>query len=98
MTAVYPTLPDLYNLTDDELRLAYTEIRQWADAMINGLGGRDLDNLITGAVRINRVVSFGEVGQARGGDILYERKTGKFKGYVSLTGTTIGWSDFNSFS
>jgi hypothetical protein len=98
MATVYPTLPDLYGLTDAELLRTYTEIRQWADAIVNELEGRDLDSSRTGTVRINRAVSSGDLGQAQGGDIVYERKTGKFRGYVSVAGTTIGWSDFNSFS
>ena len=69
MAAVYPTLPDLYGLTDDELLRTYTEIRQWADAMINELEGRDLDSARTGTVRINRAVSSGELGPL-GGQIL----------------------------
>ncbi len=98
MAAVYPTLPDLYRLTDDELIQAYAEIREWADSMINELEGRDLENIRTGSVRINREVSSGVVGQPLAGDVIYERKTGKFKGYVSVAGTTIGWSEFNSFT
>ena len=98
MAAVYPTLPDLYRLTDAELIEAYSEMRQWADSLINELEGRDLENSRTGTVRINRQVSVGELGQANAGDIVYERKTGKFKGYVSIAGTTIGWSEFNSFT
>jgi hypothetical protein len=98
MAAVYPTLPDLYRLTDDELIQAYAEIREWADSMINELEGRDLENIRTGTVRINREVSSGVVGQPLAGDVIYERKTGKFKGYVSVAGTTIGWSEFNSFT
>jgi hypothetical protein len=98
MAAVYPTLPDLYRLTDAELIEAYSEMRQWADSLINELEGRDLENSRTGTVRINRQVSIGELGQANAGDIVYERKTGKFKGYVSVAGTTIGWSEFNSFT
>jgi hypothetical protein len=98
MAAVYPTLPDLYRLTDDELIQAYAEIREWADSMINELEGRDLENIRTGTVRINREVSSGVVGQPLAGDVIYERKTGKFRGYVSVAGTTIGWSDFNSFT
>ena len=73
-------------------------MRQWADSLINELEGRDLENSRTGTVRINRQVSIGELGQANAGDIVYERKTGKFKGYVSVAGTTIGWSEFNSFT
>ena len=96
--AVYPTLPDLYNLTDEELIRAYAEMRQWGDALINELEGRDLDTSRTGTVRINRLVSSTEVGQPEAGDVVYERKTGKFRGYVRLAGTTVGWSDFNSFS
>ncbi len=91
MAAVYPTLPDLYRLTDDELIQAYAEIREWADSMINELEGRDLENIRTGTVRINREVSSGVVGQPLAGDVIYERKTGKFRGYVSVAGTTIGW-------
>ena len=98
MAAVYPTLPDLYRLTDAELIEAYSEMRQWADSLINELEGRDLENSRTGTVRINRQVSICELGQANAGDIVYERKTGKFKGYVSVAGTTIGWSEFNSFT
>ena len=98
MAAVYPTLPDLYRLTDDELIQAYAEIREWADSLINELEGRDLENIRTGTVRINREVSSGVVGQPLAGDVIYERKTGKFSGYVSVAGTTIGWSDFNSFT
>jgi hypothetical protein len=98
MAAVYPTLPDLYRLTDAELIEAYSEMRQWADSLINELEGRDLESSRTGTVRINRQVSVGELGQANAGDIVYERKTGKFKGYVSVAGTTIGWSEFNSFT
>jgi len=98
MATVYPTLPDLYRLTDDELIQAYAEIREWADSMINELEGRDLENIRTGTVRINREVSSGVVGQPLAGDVIYERKTGKFRGYVSVAGTTIGWSDFNSFT
>tara|TARA_R110002012_G_scaffold65138_1_gene170926 strand:- start:767 stop:1066 length:300 start_codon:yes stop_codon:yes gene_type:complete len=98
MAAVYPTLPDLYRLTDDELIQAYAEIREWADSLINELEGRDLENIRTGTVRINREVSSGVVGQPLAGDVIYERKTGKFRGYVSVAGTTIGWSDFNSFT
>ena len=98
MAAVYPTLPDLYRLTDDELIQAYAEIREWADSMINELEGRDLENIRTGTVRINREVSSGVVGQPLAGDVIYERKTGKFRGYVSVAGTTIGWSEFNSFT
>ena len=98
MAAVYPTLPDLYRLTDAELIQAYSEMRQWADSLINELEGRDLESSRTGTVRINRQVSVGELGQANAGDIVYERKTGKFKGYVSVAGTTIGWSEFNSFT
>ena len=96
--AVYPTLPDLYNLTDEELIRAYAEMRQWGDALINELEGRDLDTSRTGTVRINRLVSSTEGGHPAAGDGVYERKTGKFRGYVSLAGTTVGWSDFNSFS
>ena len=98
MATVYPTLPDLYRLTDDELIQAYAEVREWADSLINELEGRDLENSRTGTVRINRQGSVGELGQANAGDIVYERKTGKFKGYVSVAGTTIGWSEFNSFT
>ena len=98
MAAVYPTLPDLYRLTDDELIQAYSEMRQWADSLINELEGRYLENSRTGSVRVNRQVSVGVVGQPGAGDIIYERKTGKFKGYVSIAGTTIGWSEFNSFT
>ena len=98
MAAVYPTLPDLYRLTDAELIQAYSEMRQWADSLINELEGRDLESSRTGTVRINRQVSVGELGQANAGDIVYERKTGKFKCYVSVAGTTIGWSEFNSFT
>ena len=98
MAAVYPTLPDLYRLTDAQLIQAYAEIREWADSMINELEGRDLENIRTGTVRINREVSSGVVGQPLAGDVIYERKTGKFKGYVSVAGTTIGWSEFNSFT
>ena len=35
MAVVYPTLPDLYGLTDAELLRTYTEIRQWTDAIVN---------------------------------------------------------------
>ncbi len=98
MAAVYPTLPDLYRLTDDELVQAYSEIRQWTDSLINELEGRDLETSRTGTVRVNRQVSVGVIGQPVAGDIIYERKTGKFRGYVSVAGTTIGWSDFNSFT
>ena len=98
MATVYPTLPDLYRLTDDELIQAYAEVREWADSLINELEGRDLENSRTGSVRVNRQVSVGVVGQPGAGDIIYERKTGKFKGYVSIAGTTIGWSEFNSFT
>ena len=76
----------------------YTVVRQWADGLVAELDSRDLDQERRGAYRINRAVSFGELGQAQAGDIVYERKTGKFKGYVSVAGTTIGWSDFNSFT
>ena len=98
MAAVYPTLPDLYSLTDAELISTYTEIRQWADSIINELEGRDLDSARTGALRVNRTVFSGILGRPGAGDIVYERKTGKFRGFVSVAGTTIGWSDFNSFS
>jgi hypothetical protein len=98
MAAVYPTLPDLYYLSDDQLVRAYTEIRQWADSITNELEGRDLDTARTGTVRVNRAVSSGDLGRPGAGDIVYERKTGKFRGFVSVAGTTIGWSDFNSFS
>ena len=73
-------------------------MRQWADSLISELEGRDLENSRTGSVRVNRQVSVGVVGQPGAGDIIYERKTGKFKGYVSIAGTTIGWSEFNSFT
>jgi hypothetical protein len=91
MAAVYPTLPDLYYLTDDQLIRAYTEIRQWADSITNELEGRDLDTSRTGTVRVNRAVSSGALGRPGAGDIVYERKTGKFRGFVSGT----GWVDFN---
>ena len=96
MTTTYPTIPVLYNLSDEELIEMYTVVRQWADGLVAELDSRDLDQERRGAYRINRAVSFGELGQAQAGDIVYERKTGKFKGYVSVAGTTIGWSDFNS--
>lgn len=98
MAAVYPTLPDLYRLTDAELIQAYAEMRQWTDSLISELEGRDLENARTGSVRVNRQVSVGVIGQPVAGDIIYERKTGKFSGYVSVAGTTIGWSEFNSFT
>ena len=98
MATVYPTLPVLYDLTDEELRRTYVEIRQWTDALISELDGRDLDTMMEGTVRINRIVSAGALGQPVPGDVVYDRKTGKFKGYVSLAGTTVGWSDFNSFT
>tara|TARA_Y100000004_G_scaffold123591_1_gene138941 strand:+ start:279 stop:578 length:300 start_codon:yes stop_codon:yes gene_type:complete len=98
MATTYPTIPVLYNLSDEELVEMYTVIRQWADGLVAELDSRDLDQERRGAYRINRAVSFGELGQAQAGDIVYERKTGKFKGYVSVAGTTIGWSDFNSFT
>ncbi len=63
MAAVYPTLPDLYRLTDDELIQAYSEMRQWADSLINELEGRDLESSRTGSVRVNRQVSVGVVCQ-----------------------------------
>ena len=94
MAAVYPTLPDLYRLTDDELIEAYSEMRQWADSLINELEGRDLESARTGTVRINRQVSVGVIGQPGAGDIVYERKTGKFKGYVSTTATQ-AWENLN---
>tara|TARA_A100001391_G_scaffold113443_1_gene76318 strand:- start:16 stop:315 length:300 start_codon:yes stop_codon:yes gene_type:complete len=98
MATTYPTIPVLYNLSDEELVEMYTVVRQWADGLVAELDSRDLDQERRGAFRINRAVSFGELGQAQAGDIVYERKTGKFKGYVSVAGTTIGWSDFNSFT
>jgi|TARA_R100000005_G_C4951465_1_gene171793 hypothetical protein len=98
MATTYPTIPVLYNLSDEELVEMYTVVRQWADGLVAELDSRDLDQERRGAYRINRAVSFGELGQAQAGDIVYERKTGKFKGYVSVAGTTIGWSDFNSFT
>ena len=98
MATTYPTIPVLYNLSDEELVEMYTVVRQWADGLVAELDSRDLDQDRRGAYRVNRAVSFGELGQAQAGDIVYERKTGKFKGYVSVAGTTIGWSDFNSFS
>lgn len=98
MATTYPTIPVLYNLSDEELIEMYTVVRQWADGLVAELDSRDLDQERRGAFRINRAVSFGELGQAQAGDIVYERKTGKFKGYVSVAGTTIGWSDFNSFT
>mgnify|MGYP003149067486 CR=1 FL=1 len=98
MATVYPTLPDLYSLTNEELRTTYTEIRQWADSMISELDGRDLDTMMEGTRRINRIGSSTVLGQPQAGDVVYERKTGKFRGYVSLAGTTVGWSDFNSFT
>jgi hypothetical protein len=98
VATTYPTIPVLYNLSDEELVEMYTVVRQWADGLVAELDSRDLDQERRGAYRINRAVSFGELGQAQAGDIVYERKTGKFKGYVSVAGTTIGWSDFNSFT
>lgn len=98
MATTYPTIPMLYNLSDEELVEMYTVVRQWADGLVAELDSRDLDQDRRGAYRVNRAVSFGELGQAQAGDIVYERKTGKFKGYVSVAGTTIGWSDFNSFT
>ena len=95
MATTYPTIPVLYNLSDEELVEMYTVVRQWADGLVAELDSRDLGQERRGAFRINRAVSFGELGQARGGDIVYERKTGKFKGYVSLASTTIGWTDLN---
>ena len=97
MATTYPTIPVLYNLSDEELVEMYTVVRQWADGLVAELDSRDLDQERRGAFRINRVVSVGELGQPLAGDVVYERKTGKFRGYVSLA-TTVGWSDFNSFT
>ena len=97
MTA-YPTIPLLYNLDDERVKQAYNAIEQWANGLVAELDNRDLQQERTGSFRINRVVSIGELGQPLAGDVVYERKTGKFRGYVSLVGTTVGWTDFNSFT
>ena len=58
MATTYPTIPVLYNLSDEELVEMYTVVRQWADGLVAELDSRDLDQERRGTFRINRAVSF----------------------------------------
>ena len=75
MTA-YPTIPILHNLDDERVMQAYNAIETRANGLVAELDSRDIDQERRGTFRINRAVSFGELGQARGCDIVYVRKTG----------------------
>ena len=85
------TLSNQLELSQEETKLINYLIlpakKAEIDSIINELEGRDLDSARTGALRVNRTVSSGILGRPGAGDIVYERKTGKFRGSAASAAT-----------
>ena len=92
--ARYPDMPTLYNLSNKEMNDTYNELKSWSGSLINELETRDTEVYSTPSTNIYSVVTVTTIGRPRAGDIAYSSGEGKFKGYVSIGGTT-EWQDLN---
>jgi|TARA_R110000824_G_scaffold356433_3_gene543692 hypothetical protein len=92
--ARYPDMPTLYNLSNKEMNDTYNELKSWSGSLINELETRDTEVNSTPSTNIYSVVTVTTIGRPRAGDIAYSSGEGKFKGYVSIGGTT-EWQDLN---
>jgi hypothetical protein len=92
--ARYPDMPTLYNLSNKEMNDTYNELKSWSGSLINELETRDTEVNSTPTTNIYSVVTVTTIGRPRAGDIAYSSGEGKFKGYVSIGGTT-EWQDLN---
>jgi len=92
--ARYPDMPTLYNLSNKEMNDTYNELKSWSGSLINELETRDTEVNSTPSTNIYSVVTVTTIGRPRAGDIAYSSGEGKFKGYVSIGGTT-EWHDLN---
>jgi|TARA_B110000495_G_C22670825_1_gene396498 hypothetical protein len=93
--ARYPDLPTLYNISTEEMNNTYNELKSWSGTLINELETRDAQVNDTPSTNIYSVVTVTTIGRPKAGDIAYSSGEGKFKGYVSITGTPAAWVDFN---
>ena len=85
---LYPTLPLHKPETEAEMWNTFTS---FAGSLRNLLEYKDALDEATGAVRIIRVVSVGDIGQPDSGDVAYSTSAEKFRGYTSAS----GWVDLN---
>jgi|TARA_R110000744_G_scaffold30815_10_gene72781 hypothetical protein len=69
----------------------WNTLTSFAAEMRNLLEYKDALEEATGAVRIIRVVSVGDIGQPDSGDVAYATSAEKFRGYTSAS----GWVDLN---
>lgn len=92
--ARYPDMPTLYNLSNKEMNDTYNELKSWSGSLINELETRDTEVNSTPSTNIYSVVTVTTIGRPKAGDIAYSSGEGKFKGYVSIGGTT-EWQDLN---
>tara|TARA_R100000935_G_C2801382_1_gene150646 strand:+ start:511 stop:792 length:282 start_codon:yes stop_codon:yes gene_type:complete len=92
--ARYPDLPTLYSLKTEEMNNTYNELKSWGGTLINELETRDTEVNSTPSTNIYSVVTVTDIGRPKAGDIAYSSGEGKFKGYVSIGGTT-EWQNLN---
>ena len=93
--ARYPTFPSNFNgITDNGLRELQSTLETWSGLLTSELETRDIDVDAAPATNIYTVVTVTSIGRPRKGDIAYSAATGKYKGYVSLGGTT-EWQNLN---
>ena len=92
--AIYPDLPYLLNVTQEETRKVYNALEKWGAALVNQLDLRDQELEGAPATNIFTVVTVTDIGRPKGGDVAYSASSGKFKGYVSTAASTT-WKDFH---
>ena len=93
--ARYPTFPTRFiDTSDEELKELYATLETWSGLLTSELETRDIDVDAAPATNIYTVVTLSEIGRPRKGAIAYAASAGKYKGYVSLGGTT-EWQNLN---
>ena len=92
--ALYPQLPKLLNIVNQEVRDMYEEIQRWGSILINELDNRDEQERVTPSTNVLVVTTVTTLKRPKKGDIAYSASAGKFKGYVS-SGSTTEWQNLN---
>ena len=92
--ARYPNLSSFVQLDSEEIKNVYEMFQQWVSELILELDTRDTQVDATPSTNIYSVVTISDIGRPNAGDVAYVASTGKFKGYVSVGGTT-AWQDLN---
>ena len=95
--ARYPELPRIFfsmaaGSEEDKRKEVYALIQQWGAALLSELDLRDVEVDSSPSTNVYSVVTVGEIGRPKAGDIVYAASAGKFKGYVSIA-TTAAWYD-----